>query len=417
MGQLLRGILRHGRLASFLLFLLPAPVSSGQSTPGGSHSIQQVVDSVRSNEQKLSLIRMRFHAKFSSEGQTPEQSSDPRAGSKRAVRHEEIEWAQDGIRQYFVHRDTKQEDDGSIFGEISVVDGEVYKSADWPALKRGTVRDVSKYDRWMVNYAALLYYRPFYRPGAGARLLSETLASAEVVSDVALESLNDRQVYLLDVRFQETPSAFKRLYVDRQRGLLLRSDTFYRSPETGEERLVARTELSEVHETENGGWVAVEGRRIFFGDGFTGFMEVRVDVNSVSVRREDIPESLFELDFPEHTIVHNDVLGMGAHARADKTSRRLLVDLREMPASGEASDDPQMPPGEETMEPLGSHAGEFTEGVQTGLEGQPSSPHAVSSTAEAPRNWIRPAVRQVALCLAAAGGAALLLLMFRVWRT
>jgi hypothetical protein len=85
--------------------------------------------------------------------------------------------------------------------------------------------------------------------------------------------------------------------------------------------------LTKVHQTENGGWIALEGRKIDYGEGYTRFMDVHVDPNSVSVRRADIPDSLFQLDFPEQTIVTNTLLAVTSRGKADAIATKSLADL------------------------------------------------------------------------------------------
>lgn len=321
----------------FLTASFARGVESGISR-AGKRPMDEVVACVRANEGKLALIKMEFCADFTSEGDLPDYSYLPRVSSREQpeVHHEETEWAQDGIRQRFVRRIFSEH--GLGYGAICVVDGEVRKGGDWPKLKRGTIKDVSQYDRWMANFASLLFYRPFYRPEDGARLLSEILATAEVTSDVVVQKLHDRAVFVVDIKGETSP--WTRLYIDAERGLLLRSDSFLGHPDSQQAKLHVRTELTKVHQTENGGWVPIEGRRTFHGDGYKKFIDVRVDVNSISVNRADIPDSLFQLDFPEHTIVFNYILGIEAQIRAQHIADDVLSDLNEITEeTGQDNDD------------------------------------------------------------------------------
>ncbi len=268
-------------------------------------TLEEVIRSAEANEEKLSLIKMDFRTDSSSEGEAPEYPRrHPGAGGRLPkTRYAEVQWAQDGIRQRFVHSFFNP--DGRRICQISVVDGETCKVGDWPELKRGTIRDVSGYSRWMVNFAAQLSYRPFYHPEEGAPLLSETLATAELLSDVSLQQQNGVDVCALDIR--SGPLGCRRLYIDTERGAMVRWELYMGTPDSAGARLLQCLESTRFHQTENGGWLPVEGRNTYYGDGYMRFKDVRVDVNSISVDRADIPDSLFHLEYPEHTILSNTI--------------------------------------------------------------------------------------------------------------
>jgi hypothetical protein len=322
---LCEGILLRLGLVLYLIVVGGGPLHGGAGGGELSHpSLQQVIDCVRSNEEKLALVKMNFSVDFTYQGEPPHRPRDPRASDKRLkAPHDEIEWAQDGIRQRFVHARFSE---GSLWlNEISVVDGEVQKCADWPDLKRGSITEVSAYSRWMVNYASRLYYRPMYRDPDEWPLLSEVLASLDTMPAVVRQELDGRDVFVLDV-----PSGTvgcRRLYIDVERGLLLRSDVYSRPPDTEEAKVIQRIELTKVHQTDNGAWVALEGRQITYEGAYVSRFDVHVDVNSISVNRADIPDSLFHLDFPEHTIVTNMILRTVSPQKVDAIAQKVLDDL------------------------------------------------------------------------------------------
>lgn len=241
-------------------------------------------------------------------------------------------------RQRFVRRSL--DENGLGLSQIDVVDGEVHRNGDWPQLKRGGIAPVSNYTRWMANFVSRLFYRPICLSPRDWPLLSETLASADMLLNVDTQKLNDKDVYVVDIK--SGTSGSRRLYIDREMGLLLRSDTYTGHPDSEQAKLVAHTELTKFHPLGNGGWVPLEGRRTSYDEGFGRLvdMHVHVDVNSISVNRADIPDSLFQLDFPEHTIVFNYILGIGAQVKAQRIADEVLRDLNEMPEeAGQDNDD------------------------------------------------------------------------------
>lgn len=285
--------------------LWPTDAEPDDTASDAGPTLKEVIRCVEANEAKLSLIKMDFRTDYSSEGERPDYPRrHPGAGGRLPeTRYQEVQWAQDGIRQRFVHSFFNQ--NGLRICQINVVDGETCKVGDWPELKRGTIRDVSGYSRWMVNFAAQLSYRPFYHPEEGAPLLSELLATAELLSDVGLQERNGRDVFVLDIR--SGPLGCRRLYIDGERGVMVRWELYLGMPDSAGARLLQCLESTRFHQTENGGWLPVEGRNTYYGDGYTRFVDVRVDVNSISVDRADIPDSLFHLEYPEHTILSNTI--------------------------------------------------------------------------------------------------------------
>ncbi len=61
----------------FLFTLGIASATAANNAP----SLQEVIDRVKANEDKLSLIKMNFCADFTSEGKPPDRPRDPRASS------------------------------------------------------------------------------------------------------------------------------------------------------------------------------------------------------------------------------------------------------------------------------------------------------------------------------------------------
>ena len=66
-----------------------------------------------------------------------------------------------------------------------------------------------------------------------------------------------------------------------------------------------------LHQLPNGGWFPVEGTRVSYRQKprpHQRLSHIVVDVNSITIQREDIPESLFEINFPEGAIIYNAIL-------------------------------------------------------------------------------------------------------------
>jgi hypothetical protein len=66
----------------------------------------------------------------------------------------------------------------------------------------------------------------------------------------------------------------------------------------------------------NGGWIPIEGVSSLYWrpSSEVSSEHIVVDVNSITIRREDIPDSLFKLDIPKDAIVTNRITGITTKA-------------------------------------------------------------------------------------------------------
>lgn len=73
-----------------------------------------------------------------------------------------------------------------------------------------------------------------------------------------------------------------------------------------------------LHQLPNGGWFQVEGTRVSYRQEprpHQRLSHIMVDVNSITIQREDIPESLFDINFPEGARIYNAILGITIEQR------------------------------------------------------------------------------------------------------
>ena len=81
------------------------------------------------------------------------------------------------------------------------------------------------------------------------------------------------------------------------------------NPDSGEEGLTSKIDSIELHELPNGAWIPIKGvRSIYFHDR-VGSQHISVDPRTITIRREDIPDSLFDIQFPEGCQVYNAIIG------------------------------------------------------------------------------------------------------------
>ena len=68
-----------------------------------------------------------------------------------------------------------------------------------------------------------------------------------------------------------------------------------------------------LHQLPNGGWFPIEGTLVSYRQEprpHQRLSHIVVDVNSITILRDDIPDSLFDIHFPEGAKVYNDILGI-----------------------------------------------------------------------------------------------------------
>lgn len=88
--------------------------------------------------------------------------------------------------------------------------------------------------------------------------------------------------------------------------------------------LTIRVDSIVVHQLPNGAWLPVQGTIAGGHDGFigdwSGSSTTIVDVNSITIKREDIPDSLFDLDFTGCTVFNNRIIGIRTGKMAAATA-------------------------------------------------------------------------------------------------
>jgi len=184
-----------------------------------------------------------------------------------------------------------------------------------PDLLQGSIDEISKFEWCSVGPAKL-----------GIRLvdnrfqLSELLVPKYASIQDKIKIVDGRGVYVIDVQRKldpvtvivngvkewMEPVCFGRIWIDCKRGLPLRIEHYDKHPNSDEGRLVCRIDSIELHQLSNGGWFPVKGTRtLCFENGKVTSEHITVDVSSITIQSEDIPESLFTLAFPKAAKVYN----------------------------------------------------------------------------------------------------------------
>jgi len=288
----------------------PAVEISGIETPemaiseDKSVTLQTVRAQVARNEALLDPVKMAYTVKLSRTGEQPQPPSGSRIRGRR-YSHFNCIWAQSGERHY-----TRE---SSFYGPnepanstVKVIEPERIIDGKLPDLMEGSISPRSRQD-WNSLKVAKLGFRPL----GGHYKLSQVLVPEYASLHRKTEIIDGRETYVIDVGIPLVYPHFVRIWIDRRRAMPLRIRHFRRHPNRADAERIAEIDDIRLHELPNGGWIPCEGvRRLDRRDGSASYEHITVDISSITTRREDIPESLFKIDFPEGAGIYNVISGL-----------------------------------------------------------------------------------------------------------
>jgi len=114
------------------------------------------------------------------------------------------------------------------------------------------------------------------------------------------QTIEGTECYVVDLTMATSDGNPATFWIDSQRGLPVKIEYYEndRSPENGG-RILATILTTQKHLLGNGAWMPVKGTRtVFFNDG-PSVASMEVETKSITVRPQDIPQTLFDLPFPE----------------------------------------------------------------------------------------------------------------------
>jgi hypothetical protein len=217
-------------------------------------------------------------------------------------------WAQDGVKHH-VSLDSYFGPNDLANSKVTIVNGKVTKSATKPDLMKGSIANRETF-RWTRIGPQHLGLRPL-----GRYKLSELLAPENAIVHEETEFIGDREAFIIDAKrpFQETPY-YARIWIDVERCMPLKIQHYgLTDPSSANASPHSEVIGIKLHRLPNGGWFPVEGTRVSYCQEprpHQRFWHIVVDVKSITIQREDMPESLFEINFPEGARIHNAILGI-----------------------------------------------------------------------------------------------------------
>ncbi|MHC4293962.1 MAG: hypothetical protein ACYSTL_00080 [Planctomycetota bacterium] len=275
--------------------------------------LQTIRKIVAENEAAAALIKADYTEKYHLTGFVPDM------GGVRRYDHCKVNWAQDGPKQYF-RLDWFYAPDKWANGSTRIIDGKVMKSSVELAQNsdpvRCTIAEVAGFE-WFHLTPGHLGFRPF-----GQHLLSELLVPEFASVHDKTAEIDGCETYVIDVKKPGNPCLFARIWLDRERGMPLRIWSYDKHPGAKEAFPRCRIDSIKLHQLPNSGWFPVKGVRSLHFVGMVVRENLEVALDSITIRRKDIPDSLFKFEFPGSE-------GTGVYSAIEGThlSGRSLVEL------------------------------------------------------------------------------------------
>jgi len=298
-------------LAKVKIALKPAGETTAVVTPETrivdgeveSVTLETIREMVARNEALLNPIKMAYTVKKSRIGERMVSGRGKRV-SGRSFSHINCVWAQTGDKHY-AREDYFYGPNESARSTVKVIEPERVTEGKLPDLMEGTIHPRDDHD-WYSVLVAKLGLRPF----EGHYTLSQILVPEYASLHTKTEIIDGRETYVVDVKRPTIPAYFARIWIDRQRGMPLRIQYFDKHPNWFDSRRVSEIKDIKLYQLPNSGWIPIQGvRSINFSQDNISYEHMTVDVNSITIKHDDIPESLFNIKFPMGAKVYDRNIG------------------------------------------------------------------------------------------------------------
>ncbi|MBN2588375.1 MAG: carboxypeptidase regulatory-like domain-containing protein [Sedimentisphaerales bacterium] len=307
-------------------------------------TLETVRKLVAHNEALINPIKMEYSITYEhDEGYIEFVASLPETVSRNELpTGTEYIWALDG-KKYFSKRSYISDSNESGSEIICVFDlDKGISTASIQSLNQGIIDALNYSDGFEDIRIAELGIGPF----VGQYKLSEVLVDDYATLYEKTEMVNGRETYVLDAGLPPHSEKFVRIWIDKERGMPLRIWHYDKHPAWSDQEPTLEVNDIELYQLPNGAWIpikAVEKKKFF---SFFNYEHFSVNIDSITTKREDIPESLFEIDFPEGTLFANLITGfISIKGKPSKTYEQIVeqdgsfiagtvVDLNDVPVPG-----------------------------------------------------------------------------------
>ncbi len=264
-----------------------AATESTGNRPSLPPTLEEVRRLVARNEALTSLVKMDYTARLHQTGERPQNHTGKRRPGRRYTHFKGV-WAQDGPKQY-CNIERYYSKDELARSSVRVIEGNMTAElAGKPGSMRATIRETSNHDLADID-PVQLGIRPFEAQYPLSKILVQEFASLHDKTEI----IDGQEAYVIDAKRPLEPTYYARIWIDRERGMPLHIEYYDKHPGAGQGRLLSEIKSIKLHQLPNGGWIPVEGIRSVHFSTWVSHKQIVVNMDSIKVRRKDIPESLF----------------------------------------------------------------------------------------------------------------------------
>jgi hypothetical protein len=292
-----------GLVTIALVLSVPLQAANGRNGTASELSLANLRQTVIENEAKASLLRMEYRLIAQKNGGPSRPRG--RGSSPQRYDYKQLTYAQDDQRHHLTEASYSGEKRG--FYRVQIVNGEVYKSGMLPDLMEGWIEPVKSF-QWALVPPMVFAFRPY----EDQLLLSECLTPECASQRPDHVMMEGREAAVVEIKRPEKKFLLL-VWIDLERGLPLRLEDHNTGEDLVEGEPSSFCTSTKFHQLSNGGWIPVEGTAKLYVTRGGSLSEVTnqwtVDVNSISIDKKDIPDSLFDIQFPAGAKITNKLVG------------------------------------------------------------------------------------------------------------
>jgi Leucine-rich repeat (LRR) protein len=309
------------RVLIVLCSILPVVGLVGaQARPDEPATLETVRQLVARNEALLNPIKLDYTV----ETQTlRNEAPQLRVGGRipgRSYSQVKVSWAQRGSKQY-VKEEPFYGPNEPGRSAVTVLDERTEMRVRLPDRMRVTFRERDSLDSSSTLPAALEMH-----PFQGQYALLDLLVPEYAALHDETEMVKNRPAYVVDVSRPLIASSGMRIWLDCEAGVPVRVQHLDRHPTVPGGRVDHEVNDVSLYQLPNGGWIPISGVRSVDIPVYRSCQRICVDVNSIRVQPDEIPESLFEIDPPEGATVYDARSGVTSIIGQPAKTYQQIVD-------------------------------------------------------------------------------------------
>jgi Leucine-rich repeat (LRR) protein len=307
------------RMLIALCFILPTAGYAGaqphSDEPATLETIRQLV---ARNEALLNPIKLDYTVQIL-ENEMPQQRLGGRIPG-RSYSQVKISWAQRGLKQY-VREEPFYEPNEPGRSTVTVLDERTEMQAR--LLDR---MEITLSNRDPLDSSRTLPAELEMHPFPGQYALLDLLVPEYAMLHAETEMVKNRPAYVVDVSMPLVYSLGMRIWLDQEAGVPVRVQHFDRHPTVPLARVNDEVNDVSLYRLPNGGWIPISGVRMLDTSAYRSRRRICVDVNSIRVQPDDVPERLFRIDPPQGAVVYDARSGLTSFVGQPAKTYQQIVD-------------------------------------------------------------------------------------------